>query len=307
MGRDGRFAPSPTGRLHLGNLRTALVAWLFARQDDSRFLLRFEDLDSSSVRVEHYRTQADDLAALGLTWDGEPRRQSDHLARYRTAIEELDRAGRLYPCFCSRREIREATMAPNGTDWSGVYPGTCRDLSRSERDRRIAAGRPPALRFRVDPADAERAFHDLVAGAFSSSVDDFVVQRNDGTPAYNLASTLDDADEGIELVVRADDLLDSTPRQLLLLEAIGRPAPAYAHVPLVLNHRGARLAKRDGAVTLTDQAELGHTPTQVRSMLATSLGLCEPGEQPDLGALLERFEPSALPSEPWIVPSTAIS
>ncbi len=306
MGRDGRFAPSPTGRLHLGNLRTALLAWLFARHDSSRFLLRFEDLDSSAVRVEHYETQAADLLALGLTWDGTPHRQSDRIDAYVAAIEELDRQGRLYRCFCSRKDVREATMAPNGTDWSGTYPGTCRNLSRAEQDQRAASGRPPALRFRVDPVGLERAFEDLVAGRFSSSIDDFVVQRNDGTPAYNLASTLDDADEAIGLVVRADDLLESTPRQLLLLEAMGRPAPAYAHVPLVLNHEGERLAKRDGAVTLADRIDLGQSATEVRSVLAASLGLCEPSEQPSLDTLLARFDPSNLPTEPWSIPAGAI-
>ncbi len=306
MERDGRFAPSPTGRLHLGNLRTALLAWLFARQDGSRFLLRFEDLDSAAVRVEHYETQAADLVALGLKWDGEAHRQSDRIDAYRSAIEELDRAGRLYRCFCSRKDVREATMAPNGTDWSGTYPGTCRNLSRAEQARRAATGRPPALRFRVDPVGLERSFEDLVAGPFSSSVDDFVVQRNDGTPAYNLASTLDDADEAIGLVVRADDLLESTPRQLLLLEAMGRPVPAYAHVPLVLNHDGERLAKRDGAVTLADRIDLGQSAEEVRSILAVSLGLCEAGEQPDLSTLLERFDPATLPTKPWSIPAEAI-
>lgn len=306
MGRDGRFAPSPTGRLHLGNLRTALVAWLFARQDGSRFVLRFEDLDTSSTRAEHYETQAADLGDLGLTWDGSPHRQSDRVDAYRTAIDELDRAGHLYRCFCSRRDVREATMAPNGTDWSGTYPGTCRELTRGEQERRALDGRPPALRFRVEPPALSRSFDDLVAGPFSSSVDDFVVQRSDGTPAYNLASTLDDADEGIELVVRADDLLDSTPRQLLLLEALGRRAPSYAHVPLVLNHAGERLAKRDGAVTLADRVALGQSPIQVRSVLAASLGLCEPDERPGLDTLLARFDSARLPTEPWSIPADAI-
>lgn len=303
MTSDGRFAPSPTGRLHLGNLRTALLAWLFARHDGSRFLLRFEDLDTASVRPEHYRTQVDDLRALGLDWDGEPVRQSDRVDSYRTAITTLIARDLVYPCFCSRKEIREATMAPNGTDWSGVYPGTCRNLSAGELAARTASGRPPALRFRVSPVGVERSFDDIVAGHFTAAVDDFVVQRNDGTPSYNLASTVDDAEQDIALVVRADDLLSSTCRQLLLLEALDQPAHRYAHVPLVLNEAGDRLAKRDGAVTLVDRIDLGQDAKAVRSTLAASLGLCEPGERLSLDALLERFDPQALPRAAWRIGS----
>ena len=305
-GTDGRFAPSPTGRLHLGNLRTALLAWLFARAGGGRFLLRFEDLDTASIRPEHYRSQADDLTSLGLDWDGPPLTQQDRLETYRAAIADLVDRDLVYPCYCSRKDIREATLAPNGTDWSGVYPGTCRRLTSAERAERESAGRPPALRFRAEPVATERGFVDAVAGPFSAAVDDFVVQRNDGTPAYNLASTLDDADQGIALVVRADDLLESTPRQLVLLEVLGRPAPRYAHVPLVLNHDGNRLAKRDGAVTLADRLQMGQTPTEVRSILAASLGLCETGEQPSLDELLLRFDPAELPRQPWRIDGGAL-
>lgn len=299
VGRNGRFAPSPTGRLHLGNLRTALVAWLFARQFNSRFLLRFEDLDTASVRSEHYDTQQADLAALELTWDEPPLRQSNQLESYRDAIADLERLGVLYRCYCSRKDIREATQAPNGLYRSRIYPGTCRTLTLAERADREASGRPPALRFRA--AGGSRSFTDLVAGPFTSTVDDFVVRRGDGTPAYNLAATIDDAAQGVGIVVRADDLLDSTPRQLALLDALELPIPRHAHVPLVLNEHGDRLAKRDGAVTLTDREAMGQTPVQVRSLLAASLGLSEPGEQPTLGDLLHRFDPTALPTEPWSI------
>jgi glutamyl-tRNA synthetase len=299
---DGRFAPSPTGRLHLGNLRTALLAWLFARHGGGRFLLRFEDLDQASVRPEHYRSQAADLHALGLDWDGRPNRQSDRIDRYRAVIEELTDRGLVYRCYCSRKDIREATMAPNGIDWSGRYPGTCRNLGTRDRTAREADGRPPALRFRVDPEGAEHSFHDLLAGRHSVSVDDFVVQRNDGTPAYNLASTIDDTDDGIGLIVRADDLLDSTPRQLLLLGSLDHAAPTHAHVPLVLNAAGDRLAKRDGAVTLADRIELGQSAIEVRSLLAASVGLCHPAERPTLEELLRRFDPARLPRSPWQIP-----
>lgn len=300
----GRFAPSPTGRLHLGNLRTALLAWLFAHHGGGRFLLRFEDLDTSSVRAEHYDTQATDLAALELHWDGAPVRQSDRLDVYARAIADLDAAGRLYPCYCSRKDIREATQAPNGHYRTRHYPGTCRELTAHQRAEREAAGRSPALRFRAN--GETRSFVDAVAGPFSAPIDDFVVQRGDGTPAYNLAATVDDAAQGIDLVVRADDLLDSTPRQLALLEALGLSAPRHAHVPLVLNEAGDRLAKRDGAVTLEDRAALGQSPLEVRSVLAASLGLCDPQERPSLAELLETFDPDLLPREPWSIPEVEV-
>lgn len=197
-------------------------------------------------------------------------------------------------------------MAPNGTGRVGRYPGTCRNLTARDRAERAAAGRRPALRFRVDPEGTEHAFHDVLAGRFSADVDDFVVQRNDGTPAYNLASTVDDDAHRIQLVVRADDLLDSTPRQLLLLASLGRPAPRHAHVPLVLNEAGDRLAKRDGSVTLTDRLALGQSPIEVRSLLAASLGLCERDEQPTLQQLLDRFDPTALPRSPWRIPPDSL-
>jgi len=290
--------------LHLGNLRTALAAWLFAKQGGGRFLLRFEDLLTSAVRDEHYQTQADDLAALELEWDEEPIRQSDRLDLYRDAVAKLTDQGLVYPCYCSRKDVREATQAPNGLYRTRHYPGTCRTLSASDLADRVVAGRPPALRFRSN--GEIRSFTDLVVGPFSSSLDDFVVQRGDGTPAYNLAATVDDAAQGVELVVRADDLLDSTPRQLVLLDALDLPTPQHAHVPLVLNEDGDRLAKRDGAVTLEDRMALGQSALEVRSLLAASLGLCDPGDQPSIEELLDSFDAKALPREPWSMTRTNI-
>ncbi len=297
-GSSGRFAPSPTGRLHLGNLRTALLAWLFARSGGGTFLLRFEDLDDEVARPEHERAQRDDLLALGLDWDGQPFRQRDRLDRYRAAVEQLVAEELAYPCYCSRREIREAAQAPHGSGRPLPYPGTCRTLDRAGRRRRERAGRPAALRFRG--RERSVGFTDTLVGPFETVLDDFVIQRGDGTPAYNLAAPIDDAETGIELVVRADDLVDSTPRQLAVLQALGLPAPSYAHVPLVVNDRGERLAKRDGAVTLTDRLALGQSALEVRSVLAASLGLADPGERPGLDELLARFEPAALPRDPWV-------
>ena len=274
----GRYAPSPTGPLHLGNLRTALLAWLFARSAGSRFLLRVEDLDTGRVRAEHEAGQIADLRALGIDWDGDVVRQSERGALYMAALERLD----TYPCYCTRAEIREAASAPHGKLPEGAYPGTCRALSDDERGDLERAGRPPALRVRA-----------------GDGVDDFVVRRNDGAFAYNLAVVVDDADQGIEEVVRGADLLETTPRQTWLGRRLGLPVPEYVHVPLVVGPDGSRLAKRHGAVTLADRAALGEDATTVRAMLAASLGLASPGERPAPDELVERFDPGALPTEPW--------
>lgn len=295
----GRFAPSPTGRLHVGNLRTALVAWLSARTPGSLFLLRFEDLDSAAVRREHYGSQERDLAAIGLDWDPPVVRQSDRLDRYAEALERLARDELVYPCFCSRREIREAASAPNRPHAGHHYPGTCRDLTSSQRSER-ALTRDPALRVRA--AGTDRAFDDLVMGHQRFELDDFVVRRNDGTPAYHLVVVVDDAAQDVDLVVRADDLLESTSRHLLLYELLDLPIPRHAHVPLVLAPNGDRLAKRHGAVNLDDRAALGETPGQVLAFLAASLGLCRAEEAVTPDDLLERFDFAALPRTPLLLP-----
>src|SRR5215217_6750640 len=192
---DGRFAPSPTGGLHVGNLRTALLAWLFARSAGARFLMRVEDLDRQRVKPGYEEQQLHDLAAIGIDWDGPAVRQSERMAEYAAALDRLERDGRLYPCFCTRAEIREAASAAHGPLPEGAYPGTCRDLTAAERAEREAAGRPPALRLR---AGAERvAFADRLLGEQEGVVDDFVVRRGDGTPAYNLAVVVDDAAQGV--------------------------------------------------------------------------------------------------------------
>ena len=295
---DGRFAPSPTGALHLGNLRTALLAWLFARSQGARFLVRMEDLDRSRVRPGMEEAQLADLAALGLDWDGPVVRQSERGALYEEAIARLDAGGLLYPCYCTRAEIRAAVSAPHGIADSDLYPGTCREIPASERAEKEASGRPPALRVRAQGVKV--AFEDRLLGHREGEVDDFVVRRNDGAPAYQLAVVVDDWDQGVGEVVRGADLVDSTPRQTLLYDLLGLPAPRYAHVPLVLGPDGQRLAKRHGAVTLADRREAGETPEEVLNWMATSLGLAEPGEKPSLPDLLARFDPSRLPREPTI-------
>ena len=295
MSADGRFAPSPTGSLHLGNLRTALLAWLFARSAGARFLMRVEDLDRQRVRPGCEEEQLADLAAIGLDWDGPVVRQSERLEVYEAALARLDADGRLYPCYCTRAEIRQAASAPHGPPAEGLYPGTCRRLGAAQRERE-AAGRRPALR--LDAGGERIAFTDRLLGASEGAVDDFVVRRNDGAPAYNLAVVVDDAAQGIGEVVRGADLLDSTPRQLLLARLLGLDPPRHAHVPLVLGPDGARLAKRHGSVTLADRRALGETPADVAAWMAASVGLAEPDERVAAAELVERFDPARLPREP---------
>lgn len=283
----GRFAPSPSADLHIGNLRTAVLAWLFARSTGRRFLMRVEDLD--------YRTSSDvaarqlaDLAAIGLSWDAPADYQSGHRARYDAVVERLAADDMVYECYCSRRDIAAAPRAPHAPE--GAYPGTCRDLTDAERAvRRAETGRPPALRLRTDAT--AYTVTDLLHGDYTGIVDDFVVRRGDGVPAYNLAVVVDDAAAGIDQVVRGDDLLSSAPRQAYLAALLGHPAPVYAHVPLVLNADGARLAKRDGAVTL---GEIG--VSVALRQIADSLGYTAA----DIGGMLAEFEPARLPRDPWI-------
>jgi glutamyl-tRNA synthetase len=290
----GRYAPSPTGELHLGNLRTAVLASLFARSTGRRFLLRIEDLDASRVRPGLAEQQRADLAAMGVTFDGEPVVQSQRLAAYQDALTKL--ADRTYECFCSRREIAEAASAPHGS--VARYPGTCRNLTKADRmDRRLR--RQPALRLRAD--GAVQTFHDLLHGDITAEVDDVVLRRNDGVPAYNLAVVVDDAFSGVDQVVRGDDLLTAAATQAFLAELLGHPPPAYAHVPLAVNAEGQRLAKRDGAVTLPQLAALGIGPDTLLNLIAQSLEMAVPGDRVTLDVMLERFDPQWLPRNPWVV------
>lgn len=293
----GRFAPSPTGALHLGNLRTALVAWLAARAEGGRFLVRMEDLDRVTSSRDHETAQLADLAAVGLDWDEPPLRQSERFHLYDEAIDRLAAAGLTYPCYCTRREIREAASAPHGDSPDGGYPGTCRDLDARGRHQREQAGRRPAVRLRAQ-VDV-LAFTDELAGPTTAAVDDVVLRRNDGVPAYNLAVVVDDALQCVTQVVRGDDLLTSTPRQIHLHHLLGLDVPRYLHVPLVLAPSGERLAKRHGAVTLADLAATSCGPTEVLGILAESLDLAEPGERVTTADLVDRFDPTTLPRHPW--------
>lgn len=285
----GRFAPSPSADLHIGNVRTAVLAWLFARSTDRRFLVRVEDLDDRTF-ADVAQRQLDDLASVGLTWDEPPEYQTAHEARYLAVVDELTERGLTFECFCSRKDILQAPRAPHAPE--GAYPGTCRNLSADERAQRRVAGRPPAIRLRS--GTDEYTVIDLLHGSYTGVVDDFVLRRGDNVPAYNLAVVVDDAAQGVDQVVRGDDLLPSSPRQAYLAALLGYSQPVYAHVPLVLNADGKRLAKRDGAVTVS---EIG--PESAMAQIAESLGFTAT----TLDGMLAEFDPVRLPREPWIFTS----
>ena len=293
----GRYAPSPTSDLHVGNLRTAMVAWLCARTTGEPLRLRIEDLDTGRVRPGIAERQRADLDALGITFDGPAMVQSERAEAYREAVKRLD----TYPCFCTRREIAEASSAPH--DGVRQYPGTCRDLTDAERAER-ARERPAALRVRADGASC--TVHDRLHGEVTGAVDDFVLRRADGSWAYNLAVVVDDAAQGVDEVVRGDDLLGSAPRQAWLAERLGAKPPTYVHVGLVVDGEGTRLAKRHKAVTLADLAARGEDAARIRALLGSSLGLCEADAEVSMTDLLECFDPTSIPTEPWVWPETAI-
>jgi glutamyl-tRNA synthetase len=304
----GRYAPSPTGALHLGNLRTALLAWLFARHVSGHFVLRMEDLDQPRVRPGAARGLLADLRWLGFDWDEGPDVgglqgpyiQSQRRALYDAALARLRAGGLLYTCYCTRAELSRIASAPQG-DEPPRYPGTCRSLSSAQQRRLEAAGRRPALRFRAP--ETPITFHDTVNGEITENVQatvgDFVVRRNDGIAAYQLAVVVDDALMGITQVVRGADLLSSTARQLALYDALGYPRPReYVHVPLVLDETGARMAKRDTSAGIGALHQREGAAERVLGALAASCGLWPRGAPAILPKLLAAVLPGQLQVEP---------
>ena len=284
----GRFAPSPTGVLHLGNLRTAVAAYASVQASAGTFLIRFEDLDMHNANMANAQQQLDDLAVIGVVASETPVVQSERFALYHDAIARLTEAGHTYECFCTRKEVLEAAQAPHGGQV--MYPGTCRDLTEAERSERRSA-RPGALRLRAH--GATQSFTDRIHGTVTGIVDDVVLRRNDGVPSYNIAVVVDDALQGVTEVVRGDDLLDVTANQVHLQTLLGYSTPVYGHVPLAVGDDGERLAKRHGAVTLADLAAQGIGAAQVRDMLWASLG--QSGDA---------FSWDAVPRQPWVPPLT---
>jgi len=266
-----RFAPSPTGLLHLGHAHSALFAFTAARRAGGRFLLRVEDIDGGRCRPEFIQAIFDDLAWLGLDWEWPVRRQSDHPADYRAALDRLGAEGLVYPCFCTRKDIADAAGAPHGPD-GPIYPGTCRQLSATERQARIAAGAPFALRLAVGEAlrrTGPLRWHDRAAGpvaADPAAFGDVVLARKDTPTSYHLAVTVDDALQGVSLVTRGVDLFAATHVHRLLQALLDLPAPEYHHHRLITDADGRRLAKRDRAATLRSLREAGHGADAVRAM-----------------------------------------
>ena len=299
MVERGRFAPSPTGELHLGNARTALLSWLWARSEGGQHLVRIEDLDRPRVRPGLAGRQLEELRWLGLTWDEEPVWQSRRTDAYDAAIGRLGE--HVFECFCSRAEIASAS-APQGPEGEGPrYPGTCRELSQLQRSERRRT-RQPALRLRVPSGTVE--FHDSIAGPQRVDVEaetgDFVLRRADGIHAYQLAVVVDDAASGVTQVLRGADLLSSTARQILLYRLLGAPVPRWAHAPLVLNAAGERLAKRDQATSLSALRASGEEPRRVVALLAALSGLPAEG---DVRALVPAFSLERIPRTLAVLPA----
>ena len=304
----GRYAPSPTGELHLGNASTALWAWLSIRARGGSFVMRIEDLDPGRSRPHFAEQLLEDLRWFGIDWDEGPDvggpfmpyDQSSRQAAYAEAFGRLRDAGQVYPCFCSRKDIAAAAGAPQEPGESRRYAGTCRRLAEGEAAARIGAGVPHAWRFRVDAAAAPPTFDDQVHGRFAARrvPGDFVVWRRDGAAAYQLAVVVDDAWMGIDEVVRGDDLLESTFDQLLLCAALEITPPRYGHVPLLMGADGARLSKRHAGITLRELREAGWKASALIGRLAAWMGLGDQVPKQPAVELIRNFELRRLPRIP---------
>lgn len=303
----GRFAPSPSGRIHLGNLLCCLLAWLSARQKGGKVVLRIEDLDTARCKRPYAEQMIEDLCWLGLTWDegpgvggpDGPYYQSERTALYEEALEKLERMGLVYPCYCTRAELHAAS-APHRSDGQTVYPGTCRHLTAAEREKKTRA---PATRLMVP--DETWSFTDGHMGHYGENLlhecGDFLLRRSDGMFAYQLAVVVDDAAMGVTEVVRGSDLLSSTPRQLYLYDLLGLKAPEFIHFPLLLAPDGRRLSKRDADAGL-DDLRFKLTAEEILGRLAY-LGGFNPTAQPKTAEeLLKDFHWEKVPKEDIRIP-----
>ena len=300
----GRLAPSPTGAQHVGNARTYLIAWLSARSQRGAVSLRVEDIDVWRNKPGAVEQLAEDFRWLGLDWDGPPVVQSRRLAEHAAALDRLRRLELVYPCTCSRSDIQTAASAPHLEHEGPTYPGTCARRTAADAD---ALTTPYAWRFRVTDSPP---FVDRYAGPqhidLNQAQGDFVVWRSAGVPAYQLAVVVDDAAAGVTEVIRGDDLLTSTPRQLLLYRALGLHPPAFAHVPLVVGEDGRRLAKRHGDTRLSALREAGVRPEALVGLLAWSCGWIENPEPITATELVPRFNLAAIPREPFVLTKAAL-
>jgi glutamyl-tRNA synthetase len=297
----GRLAPSPTGAQHVGNARTYLIAWLSARSQGMKLSLRIEDIDSPRVKAGAAAEAEADLRGLGLDWDYGPVVQSDRLPLYESVLAELKRQEAVYPCTCTRADVAAAASAPHAEHEGPVYPGTCAGRTVADAAKLEAERKPFAWRFRVTDSPV---FTDGFAGEVRIDLKqmggDFVVWKSAGTPAYQLAVVADDIDMGITEVVRGDDLLPSTPRQLLLYRALGKLPPRLVHVPLLVGPDGRRLAKRHGDTRLATLRATGVTPEQLIGVLAWSCGWTTEGESISARELLPLFRLGTIPKEPFV-------
>jgi glutamyl-tRNA synthetase len=305
MPRDhptGRLAPSPTGAQHVGNARTYLVAWLSARSHGLGVALRVEDIDSPRIKPGAAAQAAEDLRWLGLDWDGEPVVQTTRLARYEAALDELKRRELVYPCTCTRSDVAAAASAPHAEHEGPTYPSTCAGRSAADADRLAAEGRLFAWRFRVSDSPAFfDGFHGPTHIDLKHLGGDFVVWKSAGTPAYQLAVVVDDAEMGVAEVIRGDDLIPSTPRQILLYRALGWQLPRFVHVPLVVGEDGRRLAKRHGDTRLSALRDANVAAESLVGLLAWSCGWQESTAPITPRELLPRFRLEAIPRRPFVL------
>ena len=301
----GRLAPSPTGYAHLGNAWAFLLAWLAARARKGVLILRLEDIDPQRSRPEFAAALLEDLRWLGLDWDQGPDvggplgpyEQSRRGAAYAEALARLEAAGLTYPCFCTRKELRLLAAAPHVDDAGAPYPGTCRELNAAQREALFRSGRRAAVRLRCPGESVE--FEDALLGPQSFRLEecggDFALRRSDGVVAYQLAVAVDDALMGVNQVVRGRDILPSTPRQIALLRLLGHNAPQYAHIPLLLDGEGRRLAKRHRSLALRSLREQGVTPRRIVGLLSRLAGLNPRGVPVSPAELLPDFALERLP------------